>query len=160
MPSFVMPLLRGVLVVLGSSLVLGQVVVLPMVAGGVAEAYPGFASFEPPLVALADLLLACGEVALGCVWVLLSMVERGRIFASPEAFRCVDAIITASVAATGLIAGADWYLSTAARLDSPGLLLGLLAPVAAGVGFALLVTVMRTLLRQAAQLRAELAQVV
>lgn len=145
------------IVVLLCGLLVGQVV-LP--AAAVPPSANSAAVLDPPLVALAEMLVACMEVALVCVWVLLTSVERGVIFDSPSTVRYVDAVIAAVLAATMLLAAAGWYLSVAARPAAPALLISVATGATGGAGFGLLVTVMRGLLLQARQLRSELAGVV
>lgn len=112
------------------------------------------------LVTIAVLGIVTLQVFGVCVWMLLGKVRRGSIF-SPASFRYVDVII-------GAIAAAAVLAFVLAALLAPG-------PVAPGVvgliggaglvlgGMALLVVVMKALLRQAidrdreaASLRSEL----
>lgn len=92
------------------------------------------------------------QVFAVCVWMLLTKVRRGSIF-SPASFRYVDVII-------GAIAAAAVLLFAFAALLAPGeaapgivALIGGLGVVLAGM--ALLVVVMKALLRQAVTRDAE-----
>lgn len=98
------------------------------------------------LVTIAVLGVATMQVFAVCVWMLLTRVRRGSIF-SESSFRYVDVIIGSIVAAAALA----WIL---AALLAPGSIApGVVALIGgAGVvlaGMALLVVVMKALLRQA-----------
>jgi hypothetical protein len=105
------------------------------------------------------------QVALVCVWRLVTMVRRGTVF-SHAAFRYVDIVIGAIVAAALV-----WFTVTAinapAQRDDPGVTLIMGAIGVAILGVALIVLVLRMLLAQAVardveatQLKAELNQVI
>jgi hypothetical protein len=101
--------------------------------------------------------IACVEVALVAIWVLLAMVRRGAIF-DERAFRWVDVITVAGPVAAVLVAV---LCAHAGELDdAPGLILIGGGVVVAGAAFALLMVVMRGLLRSATVLRRELDEVV
>ena len=98
------------------------------------------------IVSIIGLGVATMQVFGVCVWILLTKVRRGSIFAE-SSFRAVDVIIGAIVAAAVL----TWVL---AALLAPGSIApGVVALIGgAGVvlaGMALLVVVMKALLRQA-----------
>ncbi|MFF2213941.1 DUF2975 domain-containing protein [Streptomyces antibioticus] len=105
------------------------------------------------------------QVALVCVWRLVSMVRRGTVF-SRAAFRYVDVIIGAIVAAALV-----WFTVTAlnapGQRDDPGVTLIMGGIGVAILGIALIVLVLRMLLAQAvardveaAQMQAELDEVI
>ena len=105
------------------------------------------------------------QVALVCVWRLVTMVRRGTVF-SHAAFRYVDIVIGAIVAAALL-----WFTVTAinapGQRDDPGVTL-IMGGIGLGIlGVALIVLVLRVLLAQAvardveaAQMQAELNEVI
>ena len=97
------------------------------------------------------------EVALVALWVLLSMVRRDAIF-HERAFRWVDVISVAGLVAAVLVAALCVHIGELD--DAPGLVLigGGIGIV--GVAFALLMVVMRGLLRSATVFRRELDEVV
>ncbi len=101
--------------------------------------------------------IACGEVALVAIWVLLSMVRRGAIF-DERAFRWVDVITVAGLVAAVLVAALCAHVGEID--DAPGLVLIGGGIGIGGVAFALLMVVMRGLLRSATVLRRELDEVV
>ena len=100
-----------------------------------------------------------------CVWRLVTMARRGTVF-SPAAFRYVDIVIGAIVAAALV-----WFVVTGVNApgqrDDPGVTL-IMGGIGVGIlGVALIVLVLRMLLAQAvardgeaARLRAELDEVV
>ncbi|WP_336641239.1 DUF2975 domain-containing protein [Microbacterium sp. USHLN272] len=98
------------------------------------------------LVIIAVLGVATLQVFGVCVWMLLTKVRRGSIF-QPSSFRYVDVIIGAILAAAVLA----WILAAllAPGDAAPGIiaLIGGIGVVLAGM--ALLVVVMKALLRQA-----------
>src|SRR6201991_763534 len=105
------------------------------------------------------------QVALVCVWRLVTMVRRGTVF-SHSAFRYVDIVIGAIVAAALV-----WFTVTAinapGQRDDPGVTLIMGGIGVAILGVALIVVVLRMLLAQAVareveatQLKAELNEVI
>ncbi|MFG2316997.1 MULTISPECIES: DUF2975 domain-containing protein [Streptomyces] len=144
----------------------GQIVVIPTTASDEAERFPPYEPFAVPYATVAILGVACVQVVLGAVWMLLDMVERDAVF-TRRAFRWVDTVIGATAVATLLALGVACHLAVAeipAAPDDGMQLLGALgaavACVGAGAAFALLVVVMRGLLSKATALRSELAEVV
>ena len=143
----------------------GQIIVIPTTmsdsegiwfpVGMVAEAY----------AAVGILGVACVQVAMVAVWMLLAMVERDAIF-TPRAFRWIDIIIGASAAATLLALGVVVHLTFAelpTRMDDMTVLsmwFFAIACFVAGTCFAMLMVVMRGLLRKATNLETEMAEVV
>ena len=114
---------------------------------------------------IAILGMGCVQVAVICVWRLVTMVRRGTVF-SHAAFRYVDGVIGAIVAAA-LIWFAVTGINAPGQRDDPGVTLIMGGIGVAILGVALIVLVLRTLLAQAVardveatQLRAELDQVI
>ncbi|MGW1996418.1 DUF2975 domain-containing protein [Embleya sp. NPDC001921] len=109
--------------------------------------------------------IGTAQVAMGCVWRLVTMVQRGTVF-SHAAFRYVDGIIGAIVAAALV-----WFAVTAVNApdqrDDPGVT-GIMAGIGVAIlGVALIVLVLRKLLAQAvardveaARMQAELDEVI
>jgi hypothetical protein len=98
------------------------------------------------------------EVTLVCVWKLVTMVRRGTVF-SNAAFRYVDIVIGAIVAAA-LVWFAVTIINAPGQRDDPGVSVIMAGIGLAILGVALIVFVLRTLLVQATQLRAELDEVI
>src|SRR6187401_230970 len=105
------------------------------------------------------------QVALVCVWRLVTMVRRGTVF-SDAAFRYADVVIGAIVAAAHV-----WFavtvLNAPGQRADPGVTVIMGGIGVAILGVALLVLVLRTLLAQAvardveaAQLQAELDEMI
>ncbi|MFI0574930.1 DUF2975 domain-containing protein [Streptomyces tendae] len=143
----------------------GQIVVIPTTASDEVDRFPPYEPFAVPYVTVAILGVACVQVVLGAVWMLLDMVERDAVF-SRRAFRWVDTVIGATVVATLLAFGVAVHLAVA-EIPSPddgmqvlGALGAAVACAGAGAAFAMLVVVMRGLLGKATALRSELAEVV
>ncbi|MER5958571.1 DUF2975 domain-containing protein [Streptomyces sp. NPDC056121] len=118
-----------------------------------------------PLRVITILGMVSAQVALVCVWRLVTMVRRGTVF-SHAAFRYVDAVIGAIVAASLL-----WFAVTAVNApgqrDDPGVTLIMGGIGLAILGVALIVLVLRMLLAQAvardveaAHMQAELDEVI
>ncbi|MEV6607964.1 DUF2975 domain-containing protein [Kutzneria sp. NPDC051319] len=109
--------------------------------------------------------LVAVEVALVCVWRLVTMVRRGTVF-SHTAFRYVDGVI-GSIVAMALVWFAVTAINAPGQRDDPGVTL-IMGGIGLGVlGVALIVLVLRMLLVQAVdrdgeatQLRAELDEVI
>ena len=105
------------------------------------------------------------QVALVCVWRLVTMVRRGTVF-SHAAFRYVDGMIGAVVAAA-LVWFAVTIVNAPGQRDDPGVTVIMAGIGVAILGVALIVYVLRMLLAQAvvrdveaAQMQAELAEVI
>ncbi|MGW3954433.1 DUF2975 domain-containing protein [Streptomyces sp. NPDC004752] len=142
-----------------------QIVVIPTTAADEVDRFPPYAPFATPYATVAIVGVACVQVALVAVWQLLAMVRRGALFSSP-AFRWVDTVIGASVVATLLAVGVTGHLALAA-IPSPddgmeliGALGAAMACVGVGTAFAMLVVIMRSLLRKATDLQTEIAEVI
>ncbi|MEU3406521.1 DUF2975 domain-containing protein [Streptomyces sp. NPDC006670] len=118
-----------------------------------------------PLRLVTILGMVAAQVALVCVWRLVSMVRRGTVF-SHAAFRSVDGVIGAIVAAALV-----WFTVTAlnapGQREDPGVTVIMAGVGVAILGVALIVLVLRMLLSQAVaryaeadQMRAELDEVI
>ena len=118
-----------------------------------------------PLRVIVFLGMVSAQVALVCVWRLVTMVRRGTVF-SHAAFRYVDVVIGAIVAAALV-----WFAVTAVNApgqrDDPGVTVIMGGVGVAILGVALFVLVLRMLLAQAvardveaAQMQAELDEVI
>ncbi|WP_309128744.1 DUF2975 domain-containing protein [Microbacterium sp.] len=108
--------------------------------------------FRVSFVVIAVLGVATMQVFAVCVWMLLTKVRRGSIF-QPASFRYVDVIIGA-IAAAAVLAFAFAAILAPTRV-APGIV-GLVCGASLVLaGFALLVVVMKALLRQAIDREAE-----
>jgi hypothetical protein len=150
-------LLRVALVILLLGSVLGQVLV-PLFASQSAKTFPEVEDLVVPYSVAGMLVIACGQVALLVVWHLLSMVSGGVIFTC-RSLRLVDVIAACGAVATVLNAGVWIHLLVVAG-GGPGIILWLVASLACGVAFVLMIIVMRGLLEAAIADRAELDVVI
>lgn len=144
-------------IILAVSLV-GQVLVIPLTADEAATMYPEFGSLRVPGIIGCVALVLCAQLALVCVWRLLSMVAVDRIF-DATAFTLVDTMIGCCVAFSLLVLTALVILH-AAHATQGGVTILLLALLAASLGGALILLVMRGLLRKASTLQRDMAEVI
>jgi Protein of unknown function (DUF2975) len=151
--------LRVLLVLLIVGMVAAQLWFFPVLAGEVAEANPEMAWLRWPLLGIVVLVILGAQVTLAAVWVLLSMVERDAVF-STRSLGWVDVIIVATVIDTVLVLGMNVFLAFGVHANPPALMLFLLAATVGGAAFALLMVVMKNLLRKASTFQAELSEVI
>lgn len=157
--------LRGVLVLLLAGLLVVQVLLLPLLGVDIAHEHPELTTLRWSVVVLGILGVLTVEVAVVCVWRLLTLVRRDAVF-SAAAFRDVDVIIGAALAAT-LVAVALSFALAPGETVPPGAVLLVVTGGVGTAGIALLVLVMRALLVKAVALdttattlRAELDEVI
>ncbi|MCI1019176.1 DUF2975 domain-containing protein [Microbacterium sp. C5A9] len=150
--------LKALIVVLLALLLASQILVIPEVARITALRNPDVVQLEIPGIIGAVLFLGLVEVTLVCVWFLLSLVQTDRIF-RVEAFRYVDIILGALVAA-GVLILAAYLVILANRAVSLSLSLLAILGVVVSAALALLVVVLRGLLRKALELEQDLSEVV
>lgn len=151
-------ILQVLIVVLLGLLIASQILVIPEVARITAARNPDVAQLEIPGVIGAVVFLALVEVTLVCIWFLLSLVQADRIF-RVEAFRYVDVILTALISA-GVLILASYIVIVASRAVSLSLTLLAVLGIVVSAALALLVVVLRGLLRKALELEQDLSEVV
>jgi hypothetical protein len=154
MSQLVIRTLRALLVMLALGAIGAQTVIVFVVA---THPEVDLADRAVAYSVLGVAAIACVEVAFVAIWVLLSMVRRSVIF-DERAFRWVDVITIAGLVAAVLIAALCAHVGEID--DAPGLILIGGGIGIGGVAFALLMVVMRGLLRSATMLRRELDEVV
>ena len=154
--------LRAVLVVVLAGTVFVQVSMVWALVSGDPE--DGSLPLTP-LRVITILGIGTVQVALVCIWRLVTMVRRGTVF-SHAAFRYVDGVIGAIVAAA-LVWFAVTIINAPGQRDDPGVTVIMAGIGVAILGVALIVLVLRMLLAQAvardfeaAQLQAELDEVI
>lgn len=135
-----------------------QLVGLPWLSGVLAAELPAEASMRWPILGLAIAGLVCVEVGIVCTLRLLGSTRSGEVF-STRSLRWVDGIIAAFLAASAICVATLIYQSFTVGGPPLWTLLLLLGAIS-GVGMALLMGVMRSLLVQATGLRHELAAVI
>ena len=151
-------ILQVLIAVLFALLVASQILVIPEVARITAIRNPDVAQLEIPGIIGAIVFLGLVQVTLVCVWFLLSLVQDGRIF-HVEAFRYVDVILAALIAA-GVLILAAYIVIVANRAVSLSLTLLAVLGVVVSFALALLVVVLRGLLRKALELEQDMSEVV
>jgi hypothetical protein len=149
----------------------GQIMVAPNVVIELVFTYfdGSYNELHPYVVAyttIAILGIACIQVGFVALWQLLAMISSGAIF-SLKAFRWLDTIIGAALGATVLAFGVAMHFTFGvipysedqdmAALSAWG---GSIVCVGVGLAFAMLMTIMRGLLRKATDLESEMAEVV
>lgn len=150
--------LKTLIAVMLALLLTSQVLVIPEVARITAIRNPDVDHLEIPGIIGAVIFLALVEVTLICVWKLLSLVRAERIF-SPDAFRYVDIILWALASAGALIA-VSYVVIIASRAVSLSLTLLAILGIVVSAALALLVLVLRGLLRKALELEQDMSEVV
>jgi len=157
--------LRALLVLLFVGMLFLQVMLFPLLGIDIANAAPDLVFLRWAVVVIGILGVLTVEVALVCVWRLLTMVKRETVF-SPAAFRFVDVIIGSAVAATLLAVVLSFVLAPGEAV-APGVVMIVVIAGVGTAGIALLVLVLRILLAKAVALdttattlRAELDEVI
>ena len=150
--------LKALIIVLLGLLLASQTLVIPEVARITAIRNPDVNQLEVPGIIGAVVFIALIEVTLVCIWFLLSLVQADRIF-HVEAFRYVDIILGALIAA-GVLILASYIVIVGSRAVSLSLTLLAVLGVVVSAALALLVVVLRGLLRKALELEQDLSEVV
>ncbi|TFD03616.1 MULTISPECIES: DUF2975 domain-containing protein [unclassified Cryobacterium] len=150
--------LKTLIFVLITLLLACQVFVIPAVAQQMVEKSPPLDYLQVPGIMVTVGFVLCVQVALVCVWRLLSLVRASIIFRE-NAFRYVNIILGLVTLATLLILGSFITLAVAG-VASPSVIMLCSLGIVVGSGLALMIVVMRGLLHQASQLERDLAEVV
>lgn len=156
-------LLLIILALLAGGLLFGQVRWIPALADNELRDDPS-ALTTVALISISGIALGvCGQLVLLAIARLILLVRHDRIF-DRRAFRWVD-VITAACATASAIVLAVLVVVESTDGDGPGELPPGLAALLVGAvlalaGLAMLMTVMKALLRQAVALDAELREVV
>ncbi|GEA86792.1 DUF2975 domain-containing protein [Cellulomonas cellasea] len=157
--------LRVVIVLMFAAMLVLQAAMLPLLSVDPGGEVGELTHLRWPIVVICFLAVAMVEVALVCLWRLLTMVRRDTVF-STAAFRYVDVVIGAAVVGS-VLALALGVLLAPGEAVAPGIVLLIGVGAVGGLGIALLVLVMRALLAKAvaldttaSTLRAELDEVI
>ena len=157
--------LRAVITLMFAGLLVVQGMVIPAIGRDIDDGGTEFAHLRWPVVVVLFLGVLTVQVALVCIWQLLTMVRRDTVFGA-TAFRYVDVIIGAAVAAT-LLAMVLSFVLAPGEAVAPGVVLLIVIGGMGTAGIALLVLVLRVLLAKAVALdstattlRAELDEVI
>jgi hypothetical protein len=151
-------LLRVALLVLLLGSVLAQVLV-PVYASEVGTRFSEVAYLVVPYSVAAILFIGCGQVALLVIWRLLSLIDGGVIF-TRRAVRWVDVIVACAAVATVLSTGVLIHMLGFVPGGGGPMIYYLAACITGGLGFVLLMVVMRGLLLSAVADRTELDEVI
>ena len=151
-------LLQIIFAVLGLGAVLAQVTI-PFIAADFGRQYPEVAHLVVLYSVLAIAAIVCAEVMLFATSRLLVMVARGALF-TDAALRWVDTFVAFAAVATALCAFVWVHLIVIEETGGPGelLLIGALALV--GLAVAVLMTVLRGVLKSATTNHRDLAGVI
>jgi hypothetical protein len=157
--------LRAVITLMFAGLLVVQGLVIPAIGRDIEDGSAEFAHLRWPVVIILFLGVLTVQVALVCIWQLLTMVRRDTVFGA-AAFRYVDIVIGAAVVAT-LLAMVLSFLLAPGEAVAPGIVLLVVIGGMGTAGIALLVLVLRVLLAKAVALdttattlRAELDEVI
>lgn len=146
-----------IVVALALSLV-GQVLIIPLLAAEAVREMPTAEGLRWPGIIGCWAIILCAQVALVCMWRLLSMVARRRIF-DRRAFRVVD-VMTGSAIAAAILFAIAFVTLTAVNAMPAVVALFLIMGFFGAAGIGLLLLVMRGLLVKATELEHEMAAVV
>jgi hypothetical protein len=124
---------------------------------------PAMAHLSWTLLVVAELGVLCVQVVIVCIWRLLTMVRRDRIF-SEQSITWVNAIVWSIVTGWLLLLGASVYVSAVIyvtpELRDPGVPVLLFGLVLIGAVVVLLMLILRALLVQATELRTDMEGVI
>ena len=151
-------LLRILIAILVTLLFFCQIVVIPRSLSTLALVYPDLGSIVVAGIGSAIVFVLCAQVLLVCVWRLASLARADRIF-SDRAFVWVDIALGAVLVATALVVLALVLLQSAGA-NPPSIALLCVIGIVVGAGLAMLIVLMRGLLRKASQLERDLSEVV
>ena len=147
------------LVLFALGILVVQGVVLPMAAQQSREMFPEVDFLYAPLLYSLEFVLLLADIIIVCLWMLLARIWAGTIF-SDSSFRLVDAIVSCFAIAAVVFIALLWVFLFGIRAGGPGVVLGLVAGAGGATFAALVLLVMRGLLRTATQQRAYLEEVV
>lgn len=161
MPRVVLPL-RILLVLVFAAVTVAQIWAVPEVLPDIDDPSTEQSFMRATMLAAAVLGLACVQAVLVCTWKLLSMVADDRIF-SADSLPWVNAIVWAIVVGWAMLFAAfvcSYYFIIDEVSDDPVLPALLLLMLVVGAALGLLMVVMRSLLRRATTLRADMEAVI
>lgn len=150
--------LRALLAATIALLVVAQLFALPATATTWAAVYPDLSWLRVPGLVIAIAFIVCVQIVLVCLWRMLGFVEEDGPFSS-RSLRDITVIIVAIVVADLLLVLALVLLGIGNAANPSIMLLGCFG-VVVGAALALLVGVLRELLRKALELQHDLSEVV
>lgn len=146
--------LLGILFLVG----LGAIAVLPSFSADVATSLPEYAELRDPLLAIAITLTILGLIALAMVALLVQRIYSGTMLTRPSLL-WVDVLVTTAGCAVALIVTGFVVISNG-QAGSPFLFLIQVMACLTLIAVACITLVLRSLLRSAIAMRAELDEVV
>jgi hypothetical protein len=150
--------LKTLIFVLIALLLACQIFVIPAVAQQMVEKSAELGYLQVPGIVVTAGFVLCVQVALVCVWRLLSLVRASILFRD-NAFTYVNIILGLVALATLLILGSFITLAVAG-VASPSVTMLCSLGIVVGSGLTLMIVVMRGLLRKASELERDLSEVV
>ncbi len=155
--------LRVFLATLFLFLIVMQTLSLPGDFAHDLERAPEAAHLLWPIFVVMQLGVLAIQVVIVCIWKLLAMVTKDRIF-SEASMTWVNVIVYTFIAGWVLLAGLAAYLTAVIyftpQLRDPGIPIALFGLVLFGAVLVLLMVIMRALLRQATTLHSDLEEVI
>lgn len=136
-----------------------QGAMLPMAAQQSLQTFPEVDFLYAPLLYSLEFVLLLADIIIVCLWMLLARIWAGTIF-SDSSFRLVNVIVACFAVAAVIFIALLWVFLFGIRAGGPGVVLGLLAGAGGATFAALVLLVMRGLLRTATQQRNYLEEVV
>ncbi len=150
--------LRLLLIAMIALLLVAQVFALPPTAAQWAHQFPDLAWLRIPGLVVGTAFIVCVQVVLACLWRMLGFMRSDGPFSS-RALAYITVIIVVIVVAAALI-GVALALLTAANAANPSIVLLGCFGIVVGAGLALLVVVLRELLRRELDMQHDLSEVV
>ena len=147
------------LVLFALGILVVQGVVLPMAAQQSREMFPEVDFLYAPLLYSLEFVLLLADIIIVCLWMLLARIWAGTIF-SDSSFRLVNVIVGCFAVAAVVFIALLWVVQFGIRAGGPGVVLSLLAGAGGAAFAALVLLIMRGLLRTATQQRNYLEEVV
>ena len=136
-----------------------QLFILPRLANESLELFPEVGFLYAPLLYLLEFVTVLADVVIVCLWMLLSRITRGIIFAS-DSLRLVNVIVGCFLATAAVFIVIFCIFQFGINAGGPSVFLGSLGGAGASIFAALVLLVMRGLLRTAIQQQDYLAEVV
>lgn len=146
--------LVGVLFAVG----FGAAALLPVFSAAVAEDFPEYAALRAPLLVIGIVFMALGLIALGSIALLVQRIYKGAMLVNSSLI-WVDLLVGTLVGAAVTVVAASVVISNG-QAGSPFLLIIEAMVVLALMAIAGVTAVLRSLLRSAIDMRAELEEVV
>lgn len=158
MQKVVILAIRGVIVFFMLLALLGQIVIIPFLASEYATEAPEFAHLKLIGIVGCIAVVACVQVALMCMWRLLTLVSKEAIF-NPKAFAVVN-VMAGSFFTLAILAVASQFVLAFGGAGHPSLLLLATVTFFGALGLGCLMLVMKELLRKATTFAQDLEEVI